>query len=337
MRNGTAPQFPMRTLLGWLAVLGVCWLTADLPQGGGGDVVAEVEGLPVTALELQEALRAHLWVRGESWQSMNAEARRQARAAVLETVVNDRLIRVWRLREMGSENTWVDARKEVALLQRQFITTADHEGRLAGQNHTQNTIDKAVRDAQLDEAWIAAKIPGADPQAARAWYDQHKETLRIPAAHHAFHIFLTRHDAAKPDREGEIRRIHRQLAAQEKTFATLAKEFSEDDRTKTLGGDLGWFTRQRLPADFVSAVERLGVGEVGQPVPTALGWHVIWVLERHPSRLPTFAEAEPEIASMLAGQLREAGLKSLVADLRKRSGSRTHYHQAVIDRIESAR
>ncbi|MGV3660672.1 MAG: peptidylprolyl isomerase [Prosthecobacter sp.] len=325
----------MRVFLSCLVAAAFCWAGMKLLRGRGADVVAEVEGVPVTRLELQEALRAHLWVRNESWQALGAEARRQARQAALENLVNDRLIRVWRLRE-GGEDREVEARRESALMRRQFTGTADYEQRLAGQQRTQRVFDEAVRDAQLDEAWIAGKVTKAGTGAARAWYDQHKETLRIPEAHHAFHIFLTRHDAAKPDREGDIRKIHRQLVAKEKTFATLAKEHSEDDRTKTLGGDLGWFTRQRMPADFVSAVEKLRVGELSGPVPTALGWHLILVMERRPSRLPTFEEAEPEIASLLAGQQHAAALKALLADLHHRSSARIVHHHAVIEQAKPA-
>lgn len=322
-------------VLGILAGLAVCCMVFGWLRSRGGDVVVEVEGVPVTSLELQEALRAHLWQRSESWAALNADARGQARQTVLEKLVDDRLIRVWRRRE-GTADREAETRRESALQRRQFTDAADHKRRFTGQHHTQNSLDQAIRDAQQDEAWLSAKIDGGPRDDARAWYDQHQESLRIPQAHHAAHIFLTRHDASKPDREVEIRRIHRQLATQAKTFASLAKEASEDDRTKSLGGDLGWFTRQRMPADFVSAVEKLRVGEVSEPVATALGWHIIRVYERRPSRLPTFAECQHEIAASLASKDRETALKTLIADLRRRSHSRTVYHQAVIDRVDPA-
>lgn len=325
----------VRGLLGCLAVLAACWWWAAHVKGRGEDVVAEVEGQPITALELREALREHLWVRGESWAALDAETRRQTRQSVLERLINDSLIRFWRLRDVGGD-IQAEARRETALLRRQFTDEADYERRLAGQHQTQETLGQAVRDAQLDEAWIAAKIDAWPQQDARAWYDAHKETLRIPQAHHAGHIFLTRHDATKPDREAEIRKIHRQLISKARTFATLAKEHSEDDRTKTLGGDLGWFTRQRMPADFVSAVEKLDVGAVGEPVLTALGWHIIRVYERRPSRLPTFEECRHEIATSLEAKGRETALSGLLADLRQRSSARIFYHRAVIGRIVPA-
>lgn len=322
-------------VFGLLGGLAACCLVFGWLWGRGDDVVAEVEGVPVTSFELQEALRAHLWLRGESWAALNAEARLQARQAVLEKLVDDHLIRVWRQQE-GTPDREAETRRESALLRRQFTEAADHGRRLAGQHHTQDSLDQAIHDAQLDEAWIAAKIDPARSDEARSWYDQHRESLRIPQAHHAAHIFLTRHDASKPDREAEIRQIHRQLVTQAKPFATLAKERSEDERTKTLGGDLGWFTRQRMPADFVSAVEKLRVGELSEPVATALGWHIIRVYARRPTRLPTFEECRHEIAASLASKDREAALKTLVADLRQRSSTRIVYHQAAVEKIEPA-
>ncbi len=326
----------MRTLLGCIAALGVCWLVVDLLRGRGADVVAEVEGVAISKQELQEALRAHFWARGQSWQDLEAEARRRARLDVLESLINDRLVRVWRLREGGQGDAGGSSREELAMLRRQFTDAGEYERRLASQQHDQKSLGETVHNAQLDEAWIRDQMRGPDPDEARLWYDQHKETLRIPQAHHAFQIFLTRHDAAKPDREAEIRRIHHRLAAREGTFAALAKKHSEDDRTKNLGGDLGWFTRERMPTDFVAAVEKLRVGEVGAPVQTALGWHLIWLLERQPSRLPTFEECRHEIAAALDARRRERALGTLLADLRQRSSPRIAYHQAVIDGVEPA-
>jgi peptidyl-prolyl cis-trans isomerase C len=231
-------------------------------------------------------------------------------------------------------------KRESERMQRQFADAAEFPKRLAAQQLTPKSLEARINDAQLDEAWIEAEIQTrfkvVTPQDLRAWYDEFKETLRIPQAHHAAHIFLTRHDPAKPDRSAEIREIQRQLLAKEKIFAQLAKEHSEDDRSKNLGGDLGWFTQQRMPADFIAAVETLKVGQLSKPVPTQLGWHLIIVLERHASRLPALAEVTPEITALLTSKRRDAALKSLLAELRNRSPQPVVYHAEVIDHAAPA-
>ncbi len=307
----------------------------------GGSYVAEVHGRPITGLELAEALRAYLWTRNESWAALTAGARQQARSLVLESIVNDRLIRAHRL--MDGHNAIVSvaaARRESDMMRRQFANAAEYPQRLAAQQQTQKSLDAAIRDAHLDEKWIAEKIAHRTAEVTdkhvRAWYDEFKESLRIPQAHHAAHIFLTRHDKTKPDREAEIREIHRQLIAKEKTFAALAAKHSDDDRSKVVGGDLGWFTRERMPEDFIAAVEKLKIGQFSDPVPTKLGWHLIIVMERHESRLPTLEEAKDEIVARLTSQRREEAVKSLIAELRLIAGKSLIYHSPVIDRAEPA-
>ena len=64
-------------------------------------------------------------------------------------------------------------------------------------------------------------------------------------------------------------------------FAKLADEYSEDpgnvkDGVK-LGGELGWFTKGKMVAEFEKAAYDLPVGKVSEPVKTFYGYHLIQV------------------------------------------------------------
>lgn len=299
-------------------------------------MAAEVDGLPITQQELEAAMREHLWKRNAAWANLSHKARQQTRSQALENLVNDRLLRASRSKRSSATALSKDAvKRESERMQRQFADADEFPKRLAAQHLTPKSLEARINDAQQDEAWIEAELQSrcksVTPQDLRAWYAESKETLRIPQAHHAAHIFLTRHDPAKPDRSAEIREIQRQLLTKDKTFAQLAKEHSEDDRSKNLGGDLGWFTQQRMPADFIATVEKLKVGQLSEPVQTQLGWHLILLLERHASRLPSLAEAAPEITALLTTKRREAALKNLLTELRERSPQSVVYHAEVID------
>ncbi len=341
--------FPWRLAV---ACVAVCYLLADLYafkgplhkvvfQSQDRGVAAEVFGLPITRLELEERLREQLWKNNATWASLGPEARKQTRWQALENLANDRLLRASRIKSASATSMSKDAvKRELERMQRQFADAAEFPKRLAAQQLTPKSLEARINDAQLDEAWIEAEIQirfkAVSPQDLRSWYDEFKETLRIPQAYHAAHIFLTRHDQTKPDRSLEIREIQRQLLAKEKTFAQLAKEHSEDDRSNNLGGDLGWFTQQRMPADFIAAVEKLKVGQLSEPVQTQLGWHLIIVLERHASRLPALTEVTPEITALLTTKRREEALKSLLAELREHSPQSVVYHAEVIDHAAPA-
>ena len=192
-----------------------------------------------------------------------------------------------------------EAKAEFEMMKRQFQTPEDYQKRLAGQQITEGEMKQRIAAALDEQRRLEGTLRHITDEQARAWYDANKESMRIPPAFHAAHVFLSRHEKSKPDREVEIRSLHRQLKAGQITFAAVAAKYSEDSRTKAIQGDLGWFTRDRMPAEFVEVIERMTAGQLSEPVPTALGWHIIRLIETRPSRIPSFEEARAEIVAAL--------------------------------------
>ncbi|MDO5641333.1 MAG: peptidylprolyl isomerase [Paracoccus sp. (in: a-proteobacteria)] len=64
-------------------------------------------------------------------------------------------------------------------------------------------------------------------------------------------------------------------------FAKLAEERSLDPGSAQNGGDLGWFTADRMVAPFATAVEAMEPGSTStRPVQSPFGWHVIRLNEK---------------------------------------------------------
>lgn len=63
-------------------------------------------------------------------------------------------------------------------------------------------------------------------------------------------------------------------------FSTLAALYSEDPGSATKGGELGFFPRGRMVAEFEAAAFALKPGEVSPVIETKLGFHIIQLIER---------------------------------------------------------
>ncbi|NCF62070.1 MAG: hypothetical protein GWP58_04390 [Gammaproteobacteria bacterium] len=61
-------------------------------------------------------------------------------------------------------------------------------------------------------------------------------------------------------------------------FAELAKEYSDDNATANIGGDMGWFPPNAFGDRVYQTIVGLSDGEVSEPFQTEGGWHVMEVL-----------------------------------------------------------
>lgn len=83
-----------------------------------------------------------------------------------------------------------------------------------------------------------------------------------------------------------------------KDFAELAKEKSIDPAGKS-GGDLGYFTKERMVPEFAEAAFAMEVGTVSVPVQSQFGWHVIKVEDKRKQPAPPFEEVKEQVRQMV--------------------------------------
>jgi parvulin-like peptidyl-prolyl isomerase len=61
-------------------------------------------------------------------------------------------------------------------------------------------------------------------------------------------------------------------------FGELAKELSTDTGSGAKGGDLGWFGKGAMVAEFETAAFSMKIGEISEPIKSQFGYHIIQVL-----------------------------------------------------------
>ncbi len=115
-------------------------------------------------------------------------------------------------------------------------------------------------------------------------------------------------EAAKAQKpETEVKALHILVPTEEEAkaaqkrvkagedFAKVADEVSKDPASK--GGDLGWFTKDRMVKEFADVAFALKPGQISDPVKSQFGWHVIKVEDSRQKTFPSFDTVKDQISS----------------------------------------
>jgi parvulin-like peptidyl-prolyl isomerase len=214
---------------------------------------------------------------------------------------------------------------ELKLLREQFRDEKTWRAALQASGFSVRSLRWNIVDDLRAREWIEQQMisqSDATEDECRDFYDTRPQNFRQRARFRASHLFL----AAPPETPAEVveskQKVIEALADRikhGKKLGELAAVASEDEATKTRGGDLGFFSESRMPPDFFSAVVKMHVGEISQPIRTRLGFHIIELTDFKPSRQMNFEEVRSEIRLAIENEKRRAALQALTADLLRRA------------------
>ncbi|GMU42022.1 MAG: SurA N-terminal domain-containing protein [Xanthomonadales bacterium] len=131
-------------------------------------------------------------------------------------------------------------------------------------------------------------------------YEDLKDRYVVPEQRLASHILVEVSADADADAQKAALTKAEQLLKQirdGKDFAEVAKANSDDIGSKEQGGDLGWVEKGANDPAFDEALFKLGVGQIGEPVLGASGYHLIQLREVRPESRRPFEEVRAEIES----------------------------------------
>lgn len=169
---------------------------------------------------------------------------------------------------------------------------------------TRYMLDNTERRIVATDAMMQHLNETLTDERIQAAYDEaYPDDASGPVEYHAAHILV--------ETEEEAQAIIEQLNDGAE-FAQLARDESTGPSGPN-GGDLGWFTPDRMVAEFSQAVEAMEPGEVSAPVQTQFGWHVI-KLEETRQRKPSLDEVRQELTAELQQSESAAYLDELTAN-----------------------
>ncbi|MBI1909281.1 MAG: peptidylprolyl isomerase [Deltaproteobacteria bacterium] len=192
--------------------------------------------------------------------------------------------------------------------------------------------DEATRDRiDLYKKMIVAQaaLDNELDKKVRDYYDNHKDEFERLKLSHIYVSFTTKgEEAAAKKAKKTIRTAEQALAIVQKlkerlgkgeAFEKVAEQASEDERTKKIGGTLGYVTLsdKRLEgwgwSGLIEKALLLKEGELSDPITSKNGVHLIKVLEE--KKMEPLDQAEARIRFRIQGTVRD----ELLADLKKKT------------------
>lgn len=242
----------------------------------------------------------------------------------LRREVGDELIdRVLLLQEARRRNIGADAERVQAQLD-------EYERRYAASPQWPRIKSEMLPalKAELERRSVLARVESeirtmAPPseEALRDYYLKHPEMFTEPEQVKVSVIVLkVDPSAARPAWDGardEAAAIHARLA-RGADFAELARLHSADE-SAARGGDMGYLHRGMLPEVVQAKVDRLGPGEISEPITTLEGVALLRVDDRKAARQREFASVRERALQLWMRERAERAWQAFLAGLRARA------------------
>lgn len=262
----------------------VCALAQNQPaapaSANSNEAVAKVNDKPITRRQLDEVMANDLRMLEQRGTQLTPEQRLGYERQVLGKLVDQEL-----LIQAASKTQVVDVDKKVdaqiAEIKAGFPDPKmfDEQLKKVGRSVDQLRADvrQMVTVQGFIEAEFASKVKVEDDQ-IKAFYDEHPDYFEKPAQIRASHILVMvppgATDEVKKAKRVVIDKARERVTTGKEDFAKVAVEVSECP-SKQKGGDLDFFGKGQMVAEFDKVAFTLKPDEISEVVTTQFGYHVI--------------------------------------------------------------
>ncbi len=288
----------------FLQLAGIAALTScQRKSPSDRQVVAKVDGQPIYRDQMDRVYRSR---QGAGSDTNSPEEAWSFKLNVLDELINNQIL-VDHASHAGITVSEAEVDNKVAELRSPY-SAEEFQKRLLDQGLEMEDLRKEVRRniiiTKLINKEIVSNIKVTDAEIA-AYYERNKANFNVPeTAYHLAQIQVTpvpdpevrnlKNDDAKTPvaAERKIQALYARLRAGD-DFATVAQEYSEDPRTASGGGDMGFIPASALDAtpQIKQAVLALQVNQfTGIIHSPATGYHIIKLLGKEPAATHTLAE-----------------------------------------------
>ena len=282
-------------------------------------LIATVNGSPIDEKALNAAMQS---LAQEHFHATLAEVPEEShdelRTLALERLIARELIFQAALAE-GFVADDASVEDEVSRILRMMGNPENFWQRLADRGMDEASFLRMVRKDVTVDKMSERKLEGVkepEEDEVRRFFSDHPEQLRDHERVRVSHILLPA-DPDDPDKALELANSLREKA-QKEDFAEIAKLHSVCASAPG-GGELGLIKREDVDPTFADAAFSQVVGEVGPPVKTPYGYHLIKVTEHHIPEPPTLENSRDKIIAVLKKSSGAKLIEAWVAELREQA------------------
>jgi peptidyl-prolyl cis-trans isomerase C len=301
----------------WFLILPIALVTAGgctCNKGGAakqGPFVAEGKGVAVTVEEFKTKLDEQSRF---SRPRLNSP---EGKKEVLDSVINFELL----VREARAQKIDQDPEVQAAL--------------------DKILVQKLVRKS-LDET--NSQVQVSDDE-AKVFYTGHINEFVKPERVGVAHIFF-KAPLGSPDRVRKAEdakkayiRVKTEEVKDPVAFPTIARQISEDDATKGVGGDLGFKSRDDLEKQFTKPVADAvfalrDIGAETAVVESPMGFHIFRLTSRLPAFNSSFDQAKSQIVARMGREKRSQEFQEWTKKLREEAGVKVD--EAELEKVQVA-
>jgi peptidyl-prolyl cis-trans isomerase SurA len=300
-----------------LTVLLVACMSAASRAEVLNEVVATVDGNPITSIELNSFIRQSTG--GVDPTQLSDADRRKA----LEVLVTDALIRSesGRLGLSASDaevDAYINQIKQQNQLDDDALALALKQQGLTLEGY-RGQIKKEILKNQLVGRQIRQRV-NIPPEEVQRYYEEHQDEFAQSAAIKVRHIFFALPaTASQEDAErtlAKVQEAQKRLAGGE-DFEDVAKDLSEGPEASE-GGLLGQMRKGQMQSEIEEVAFSLKTGEVSDPVRSAAGVHILKVDDRESESQVPIEDVREQIKERLYAEAIESRFQQWIEkDLRE--------------------
>ncbi|MGD6801187.1 foldase protein PrsA [Rossellomorea vietnamensis] len=163
---------------------------------------------------------------------------------------------------------------------------------LTSSGASMESVKENIRSYLLTEKLLNDRVTITDDQ-IKEYFEANKETFAQQEQVQASHILV--------EDEATAKEVKKKLD-DGGDFAQLAKEYSTDTSNAESGGELGFFSKGDMVAEFEEKAFSMKTDEISDPVKTEFGYHIIKITDKKDAKEAVLEDHQEEVKNILFDQ-----------------------------------